>query len=200
MHIGLFGGSFDPVHLGHRAMAKSAFHYDIEKLFLIPCRLSPFKTEAFGKSPPADGEHRCKMLELMFHEEIQNKRMALCRFELDNPPPSYTYRTLEYFKSLYPKATFTLLLGEDSLHSLSEWAEFESWKDKVRYLVFKRGEYSIPPLEDTRLKELKIQWANEIIPPISSTIIRETIKEKGSLERLVSTEIAEYIYHHQLYL
>ena len=205
MGIGLFGGSFDPVHVGHVEMARSAFRYGVEKLLVIPCRLSPHKTTSSGKAPPADGEHRYRMLELAFSKEIGDGKVALSRFELDGPSPSYTCRTLEHCKTLHPGATFTLLMGEDSFLSLPTWARFEEWKNSVEYIIFRRGKKEAQPtslslsgLPDS-LRGLRMTWAREIIQDISSTALREKAAHHEPLEKLVPASVEEYIDQHRLY-
>lgn len=189
--IGLYGGSFDPVHRSHVEIVRSALGYGLEKIIVIPCRISPYKQG----NPPVAPEHRWAMLEAAFRS---SPRVELCRYELEGRSISYTHRTIAHIQHLYPDARLSLILGYDQLASLSLWKNFSEWEQKTDYLVFPRDGLAveIPP----QLQHLKITAAKEDVPPISSTRIRLSVQLNKSLRTLVPRAVEEYIRKNRLYL
>jgi len=122
MNIAVFGGSFDPVHLGHVAVADAVqAHCEPETLLWVPVGQAPHKREA----DPLDGELRAQLLDRL----VENRPgEEVCRFEIQRPGPSYTVETLEHLAGVYPGARFSLLLGGDSQE------HWPSWRSKERIL------------------------------------------------------------------
>lgn len=188
--VGMFGGSFDPVHLSHVALAHAALGYGLDRVVLVPCRIAPHKDHR-----PVDARHRWIMLETAFDGE---PRIELSAFELESDEISYTHKTIEHLQSLHPGTRLTLILGYDQFATLSSWKLFSEWGRKIDYLIFPRdgSPTSIPP----KLADLNITFATENLPPISSSFIRQEIEAGRSLEKLLPPAVADYITRHKLYL
>jgi len=134
--IGLYGGSFDPVHNGHLEVAGKALRdYGLDEVWFIPANVSPFKTQ----TPPAAAEHRLKMLEMALAGKPQFKLLSL---ECERPPPSYTVETLRILKKRHPDSRFFLIIGKDALKEFAQWKEPEEIKRMAEPIAFKRGEIS----------------------------------------------------------
>ena len=115
MRIGIFGGSFDPVHLGHvRLAGKMLKSSSLQKIYFVPVRRSPFKS----KAPSASAAHRLSMLRLALRGK---PRMEISRCELRRPPPSYTAHTVKFFRKKFPRAELFLVMGRDALRHFGKW-------------------------------------------------------------------------------
>lgn len=132
--ICLFGGTFDPIHLGHTYIAeKAARLHGLDKVIFLPCRQSPHK---LGKESATDA-HRLKMCQLA----TRNLAWAeVDDFDLLAPTPSYSWRTAEAMKDRFPEATLFWLMGADQWNNIHKWHRFEHLAKLVKFLVFTRGE------------------------------------------------------------
>lgn len=202
--IGLFGGSFDPPHLGHLLLAESAREeLDLEKVYFIPARQSPLKGWAAFASP----EERLAMVSLAVAD---NPFFAVCRVELDREPPSYTVDTVKYFQGLFPEAELWLILGEDNLVELHRWHRVDELLSLARVGVGKRPGNCIPgnrlPGSGEEKKypvlagrEERIRFFAHPAIELSSQEIRERIQAGRSIRYRVPEKVREYIDEHRLY-
>ncbi len=167
MTIAIYGGSFDPPHIGHEMIVKKALKsLDIKTLFIVPTWLNPFKKSFFA--PP---NLRLKWIEKIWENE---KRVKICTYELENKRATSTYETLCFLEKKYLITKCYLIIGADNLKNLEKWANFELLNKKVEFVIASRDDIKIP----NNLKKLQIN-AN-----ISSTILRDTLQEK-----FISTKI-----------
>jgi nicotinate-nucleotide adenylyltransferase len=186
--IGLFGGSFDPVHHGHLIVARVAAEaLALDELRFLPAREQPFKQGRHG-APAAD---RAVMLELAV---AGSPGFAIERTELDRPGPSYTVDTLEALRAREPAASLTLLLGADAAAELDAWHRATELPRLARVIVFGRAGAPIPssPL-----------IAGSIAVPavdISATEIRRRVRAGLPIRYWVPDAVAEYMVRHRLYL
>ena len=184
--IGLFGGSFDPVHHGHLIVAQVAFEkLGLQSLRLIPAREQPFKQGRHRTAP----EHRAAMLSLAI---AGTSGFALERTELDRRGPSYTVHTLEELRQRYPGTEFTLLLGADAAAELSEWHQAERIPELARVVVFARPGARVPSSFSQVIEVPAVD--------ISATEIRRRVYGGQPIRYWVPDSVAEYIARHQLYL
>ncbi|RTZ68853.1 MAG: nicotinate (nicotinamide) nucleotide adenylyltransferase [Tenericutes bacterium] len=110
MNIGIFGGSFNPIHKGHLAIAKEAIkELNLDKLFFVPNFKSPFKTSI----KYADPEHRVAMIDL-----VKPNKSEVSKFEINRKGISYTFETVDYFKQKFPDDNLYLIIGSDNLYKL----------------------------------------------------------------------------------
>jgi nicotinate-nucleotide adenylyltransferase len=186
--IGLFGGSFDPVHHGHLIVARVAAEaLALDELRFLPAREQPFKQGRHG-APAAD---RAVMLELAV---AGSPGFAIERTELDRPGPSYTVDTLEALRAREPAASLTLLLGADAAAELDAWHRATELPRLARVIVFGRPGAPIPssPL-----------IAGSVAVPavdISATEIRRRVRAGLPIRYWVPDAVAEYMVRHRLYL
>ncbi|NJK90519.1 MAG: nicotinate (nicotinamide) nucleotide adenylyltransferase [Blastochloris sp.] len=191
--IGLFGGTFDPVHCGHEAMARAALVEGVDHLIVMPCHRSPFKLEAGGFAEPTSGEHRWQMLNLVFGDE---PRIEVSRHEIEGPPISYTWQTLEFLWGLYPEDRLCLILGQDQYELLSQWARIEVWGSRVDFLIFGRGTDYGRKSSDPGWR---LRWSSRTIPDVSSTMVREALAEGEEGRNILHPKVRDYIHRQGLY-
>jgi len=186
--IGLFGGSFDPVHNGHLIVGQVAAEaLGLATLRLVPAREQPFKR---GRHQ-ADPEQRAEMLALAI---AGLPGFAVERAELERPGPSYTVDTLRAIRSREPGVELTLLLGADAAAELPAWHRAAEIPGLARVVVFARPGAPVPqsPLIERAIRVPAID--------ISATDIRRRVQEGRSIRGWVPDPVAEYIVRHRLYL
>jgi nicotinate-nucleotide adenylyltransferase len=184
----LFGGSFDPVHLGHLAVAEAAAEAlgDGATIRFMPAREQPFKRAAHQATP----EQRAEMLALAAGD---NPRFQVEQVEFGLPVPSYTVRTLRALGEREPGNRFTLLLGADAAQDLAGWWEVEALPALADVVVFARPGAAVP-------RHPLIRRVIEV-PAIalSATDVRERVRAGRSIRYLVPEAVREYIAAHGLY-
>jgi nicotinate-nucleotide adenylyltransferase len=186
--IGLFGGSFDPIHHGHlHAGQVAAEALGLDQLRYVPARQQPFKQGRHAA--PADD--RAAMLELAV---AGTPKLAVERVELDRPGPSYTVDTLRALRAREPEAAFTLLLGSDAAAELEAWHEAGALPGLARIVVFARAGAPVPAsgLISDRVEVPAVE--------ISATEIRRRVRAGQSIRFWVPDAVAEYVARHRLYL
>jgi len=184
----LFGGSFDPVHLGHLVVADMAAEALGARVRLMPAREQPFKQAAHGAPP----EQRVAMLSLAV---AGNPRLTVEDIELGLPVPSYTVQTLRALARREPGNRFTLLLGADAARDLAAWWEVEALPGLADVVVFARPGATVPTPRHPLI--------SRVIPvpvvDLSATQVRERVKQGRSIRYLVPDPVREYIGAHGLY-
>lgn len=186
--VGLFGGSFDPVHHGHLIAGRVAAEtLGLGALRFVPAREQPFKQGRHG----AAAEHRAAMLELAVAGE---SGFAVERAELERPGPSFTVDTLRHLREREPGIELTLLLGADAAAELPAWRAVDEVARLARIVVFARpGSVVAPSALIARVVEVP---AIEI----SATEVRRRARAGRSLRYWVPDAVAEYVTRHRLYL
>lgn len=178
VRIGLLGGSFDPIHLGHLALAKAILKDGCSQVWFVPCRLSPFKQEK-----PTSFEDRTAMIRRAI---APYKKMKVCTIEKELPIPSYTIHTLQKLKQRFDYE-FVFYIGNDQAKLLDKWKDIEECMKLAEFRVFKRDSEVIECPYD--LREVPFQRID-----ISSTRVRA-----GAFQD-VSESVRNYIWEHRLYL
>lgn len=196
----LFGGTFDPVHIGHLAIVDSAIrHGGIKRLILLPAAVPPHKRHRHI----TDAQHRLTMLRLAFPDAS----IEISDYELHAPRPSYTIRTVRHFITQYaallPPA---LLIGGDSLDELHTWFAAEELVRLCPLLVFRRPGSSIADIDSLRPQfspetaaHLRIRWLPGAEIPVSSTEIRKRLSSGQTVDHLLPAAVLDYIRQHHLY-
>ena len=119
MRIGIFGGSFDPIHNGHLTLAKSAVReLKLDRVYFVPAKRSPFKIDA----PLSPARHRIKMIQLAIGS---NPKFKISRAEVLRPHPSYSYQTVRWFKKRFVESEIFFILGDDSLKDFAKWKNYK---------------------------------------------------------------------------
>src|ERR1700733_7274475 len=197
--IGLFGGTFNPIHFGHINVALELKEKnELTEVWFIPSLLSPLRLQ----DPPLSAQHRLKMLELALADIPE---FQICDSELKCPLPSYTVYTVKEILTMHPTQFFFLLLGEDSLNRFQEWKEPFEIVRQIPLLIGSRPHSNflniLPTLglseeiTSAICKGLVITRQMEI----SATEIRERLKKTLYCGHLVPWKVLDYIYENQLY-
>lgn len=194
--IGLMGGSFNPIHCGHVALARAALESGrVERVLFLPTGNPPHKKEGL-----ADKFDRLRMVELAVEHEAG---MAVCREEIDRDGVIYTVDTLAALKRKMPDCTLTYLIGADTLRALGTWRRVETVIERCKFLVMMReGETQEEVIRLAGLwtqRGAQIDFLDARKMDISSTQIREQIQKGLPFERLVPQAVADYIHEHGLY-
>ena len=198
MKIGILGGTFDPVHLGHLSIAKKALEeLALDKLIIVPAKLQPFKMDV----PVTIGKHRLEMLKLAF-EGLE--RVTVSDYELNQNEVSYTINTLNAFKKKYPDSEIWFLLGTDSFLKIEIWKNAKDLLTQFNLIVGARPGYKDKEL-DIQIKYLEKTYGTEIYKlsnekfDISSTDIRNSISQGKAIDEFVPLAVERYITEYALY-
>jgi len=199
--IALFGGTFDPIHLGHARVAEAAAReIEAQKVIFIPAKCSPLK----GFAPHASDEDRLRMIELTIADQ---DIFVVSDCELHRPAPSYTLDTVRHFKKEYgPEATVHWLLGADSVKDLVHWHRIEELIDECTVTTMQRAGYGAPdfdPFEPAwgaeRIRTLKRNVVQSPLVDISSTEIRKRLRTGENVTGMLHPNVIEYINERGLY-
>jgi nicotinate-nucleotide adenylyltransferase len=199
--IALFGGTFDPIHLGHTAVAADAVrHIGVEKIIFIPAKRSPLK----GFSPVASDDDRFRMIALAI---VGNKRFELSDCELKKPAPSYTLETVRRFQADYGSETSIYwLVGADSIDDLAHWYRITELIDACNISVMYRAGCEPPDLAKfeslwghQRVDKLQQNVIQTPLIDISSTEIRNRLAAGLDVTDMLHPAVADYIRTHGLY-
>lgn len=182
MKIGLYFGSFNPVHNGHLIIANYVINNtDIQQLWMVVSPQNPLKP---SKSL-LNEYHRLNLIELAIEGESKIKASTI---EFKLPKPSYTIDTLAYLKEKYPEHQFSIIMGSDSFTNLPKWKNYQLIIDNYKIFIYQRNGYPIA-------NEIKanIQLLDAPLIEISSTRIREMLKDGKSIRWLVPDVVKEEI-------
>lgn len=188
--IGLYGGSFDPIHLGHVILAVEAVEAGrLDELVLIPARQSPLKS----KMPEIAGEHRLAMAELAV---APFEHLSVWAGEVYKPEPSYTFDTVAAWQSEHPEAKLFWIIGADQAQDLPRWHRIEDLATRVTFLVTGREDTSPEPAEPVSGLRLERIATRRI--DVSSTEIRERQHAGRAFRHLMPGPVADYLLEHGL--
>lgn len=168
--IGILGGAFDPVHIGHLMMAEAAADaFGLNKVIFVPANHSPFKSKK-----NAGAQQRLAMVRAAVRG---NARLGVSDIELKRGGVSYTVDTITHFKKAHPSAEMFFIIGGDNVQGLPRWKGIEALKKSVRFIVIERD------------------WFD-----VSSTLIRARLARRKSIRYLTPDSVIRYINQHRLYL
>lgn len=184
MRIIIFGGSFDPPHLGHQLVAQTIIKQNLaDEVWLMPCYDNPFTKKL------SEVKHRLAMLNFLAEEKIK-----VSNYEIEQATISYSYYTLKYLAQTQPENQFTWVIGSDRLERFREWHRYEKLLEEFEVYVYPRKGFDLKPL----LPGMKV-IANVEEVGISSQEIKKRVAENLSIENLVPKKIEEYIMRNNLY-
>ena len=191
MRIGIYGGSFNPIHKGHTELAASIVQQGlVDELWLLVSPLNPLKQGE--TSDIAEYEHRLSMARLAT-EDIEGVKVS--DFEKNLPLPSYTITTLGELRKAYPEHEFVLVIGADNWERFPRWYHAQEIIDTYSILIYRRPECEM----DETLLPLSVQVVDTPLYDISSTEIRESVKKGRMPLKWVDRKVATYIRVHHLY-
>ena len=192
MKLGIFGGTFNPVHYGHLINAEILrSDYSLDKIIFVPAKFPVHKK----LDDRISAKERCNMVELAIND---NRSLELSTIEIDKDSPSYTIITInELLREFSPSELF-LIIGSDSFNEIDTWKEYRKILQMVSVIVMKRpGDASCR--EDLFVNSKNIIIAENPLIDISSTCIRKRIRENKSVKYLVPHNVLSYINNRGLY-
>ena len=185
MNIGLYFGSFNPIHIGHLIIANHMVeHSNLDQIWLVVTPHNPHKK----KSTLLDNHHRLRMVDAALEEY---PKLKSSKIEFDLPQPSYTVNTLVHVAEKYPKNTFSLIMGEDNLKSLHRWKNYKTILENHHIYVYPRISDGKGEVQFDNHK--KIHKVAAPIVEISSTFIRNSINENINIRPLLPQNVWEYL-------
>jgi nicotinate-nucleotide adenylyltransferase len=189
LRLGIYGGTFDPVHHGHLVLARDTLEQlRLDAVLFVPAGQSPFKTQ----KPHATDAQRVTLLRLALKSE---PRFWLTRCELDRPAPSFAYDTALEIREAFPRAQLFWLIGADQMAALNKWHRADELRRMVTFVLMPRGDIDAKDASGT---VLGLPQPRRI--DISATEIRHRVKSRLPIDHLVPAPIAAYIKRHGLYL
>ena len=187
--IGLYFGSFNPIHSGHLMIAGYMTEYsDLKEIWFVISPQNPLKE----KSTLLTDIHRLALVNVAIENDA---RFKSCDIEFKLPQPSYTINTLTYLQEKYPQKEFALIMGADNLENLYKWKNYEQILQHYSIYVYPRpgasgGSYKNHP---------KVTWIDAPNLEISSSFIRSAIKEKKNVSYFLPDKVYQYILEMHFY-
>ncbi len=188
MKVGLYFGSFNPIHTGHLIIASHVANYtDMDQVWFVVSPQNPLKPS----SVLLNEYHRLFLVQLAVDED---PRLRATDVEFKLPRPSYTIDTLTYLQEKYPRHEFSLIMGSDSFQNLKRWKNYELLVKIYPFIIYRRPLF---PVEDTLGASIIILDAPML--EISATQIRDNIKEGRTIRYLVPDKVREEIEQNRYY-
>ncbi|MFK5982168.1 MAG: nicotinate (nicotinamide) nucleotide adenylyltransferase [Flavobacteriaceae bacterium] len=183
--VGLFFGTFNPIHIGHLIIANHlAEHSDLEEVWLVVTPHNPHKK----KKTLLDDIHRLAMVRIAIEDY---PKLQVSNIEFDLPQPNYTVKTLAVLEEKHPEKEFCLIMGEDNLKSLHKWKNYEVILDRFPIYIYPR--ISNRSIEAQFSNHPKITKINAPIVEISSTFIRKNIALGNNIQPMLPNKVWEYL-------
>ena len=188
--IGLYFGSFNPIHIGHLAIANYMIEFspDLDHIWFVISPQNPLKK----KSTLLANHHRLYLTELAIGN---NPELEASDIEFYLPRPSYTINTLTYLEERYPTNRFALIMGADNLKTINKWKNYDLLLEKYEIYVYPRHGYPTDKItaEKNILKNAVIHYVDAPLMEISSSFIRTSIKEGKNIRYFLPPKVYEYI-------
>ncbi len=199
MNIGLFFGSFNPIHIGHLIIANHMVNNsELDQVWLIVSPQNPLK----NKSSLLEDYHRLALVNIAVED---NSKLKASNIEFNLPQPSYTIDTLAYIKEKHPDDTFSIIMGEDNLRTLHKWKNYEQILNNYTVYVYPRALTHQEVVDQSSIVEMpfkdhpKVRMTNAPVMKISASFIRNAIKEKKDVQYLLSDPVNKYISEMHFY-
>jgi len=190
MKIGLFFGSFNPIHIGHLALANYFVEFtDLDKIWFVVSPQNPLKKRAVL----LNDYDRLHLVRLAINDYFEKYEVSDIEFSM--PKPSYTIDTLTYLSEKYPENEFILIMGEDNLQTLHKWKNYEVLIQNYKIYVYPRKGF------DSKALDLKANYTifDSPIIEISSSFIRNAIREGKNVDFFMHPKVAKYIFEMNFY-
>lgn len=191
MKVGLYFGTFNPIHVGHLIIANHmAEHSDLEQIWMVVTPHNPLKK----KSSLLEDHHRLQMV-FLATEGFPKLQPSDIEFKL--PQPNYTVNTLAHLQEKFPQHEFALIMGEDNLNSLQKWKNYEVILQNHDLYVYPR--LNSGEMDAQFVNHPKIHKVDAPVIELSSTFIRESIKNNRNVVPMLPHKVWEYIDHNLFY-
>ena len=189
MKIGLFFGSFNPIHIGHLIIANHmAENTELDQVWLVVSPHNPHK----NKSTLAPDYDRLHLVQIAIED---NPKLRASNIEFSLPKPSYTIDTLTFLREKFPQHQFALIMGGDNLSSFHKWKNYELILRDYEIFVYQRPEYKLGDLAT----HPKVNLVEAPLLSISASFIRASIKSGKSIRYLVAEPVYDYLENSHLY-
>lgn len=192
--IGLFGGSFDPIHKGHIEVAKSVLRkYKLDKIYFILSYSQPF-----NKQFTENFLDRAKLVEIAIKDF---KKFSLSTIEKDLPTPSYTYNTVKYFQKKYQSSELYFIIGDDQIKDLDKWHQIDKLEAMVEFIVAKRENKEIK--HKYKYVDVKLPQSSTLVKEgnfnfLDYNVLQHMFKNNLYLEEVLKNYLSEKRYNHSL--
>lgn len=184
MKTGLYFGSFNPIHNGHLAIANYVIDFtEVNELWFVVSPQNPLK----DKEILAPDFQRLEMVKRAI--PINENRLMVCDIEMSLPKPSYTIDTLETLEKKYPEKEFYLILGSDSIDTITKWKDYKKLLSDYKILVYPREGSNF----DELAKTYSIKIINAPLVDYSSTFIRQKLEKSEDVSEQIPERVFEYI-------
>lgn len=197
--IGIMGGTFDPIHIGHLILGEAAYEqFGLDEVWFMPAGNPPHKRNRIGR---ASDEQRVEMVRRAISS---NPHFVLSLEEMNEDGYSYTYRTLERLNAQYTQSEFYFIIGADSLFDFDTWREPQRIADACKIVVATRNQIS-PEVFESVLNQRREQFHGSFLKldtpnlDISSQIIRSWIKEHQTVRYYLPESVRNYIIDQRIY-
>lgn len=189
MRIGLYFGSFNPIHIGHLIIANHVLNAsDVKKVWFVVSPQNPFKVS----NSLLNEFDRFHLVQKAIEDDTRLRAMDI---EFSLPKPSYTVTTLAYLKEKYPQHEFQIIMGSDSFQNIKSWKNAETIINNYEILVYKR-----PGFEVTETHNGKVTFLDAPLLEISATHIRQLVMEGKSIKYLVPQKVEEEIHANRYFV
>ena len=199
MNIGLYFGTYNPIHVGHLIIANYMVNYnELDQVWLVVSPQNPLK----NKNSLLEDYHRLALVRIAVEN---NNKLNASNIEFDLPKPSYTIDTLTYIQEKYSEHSFSLIMGEDNLRTFHKWKNYEEILKNHSIYVYPRALTAQEKLEqnhslDNQFKNhLNIIFCDAPVMKVSSSFIRTAIKEKKDVQYLLSESVYSYVKEMHFY-
>lgn len=189
MRIGLYFGSFNPIHNGHLIIASHMVNFtDLQKVWFVVSPQNPFKeTKSL-----LNEYHRKHLVDLAVEDD---NRLKVSSIEFNLPRPSYTINTLVYLEEKFPQHSFTILMGSDSFKNIRKWKNADILLKNYSIKIYLRSGFDVDP----KMLTEKIEVVDAPLLQISGSLIRKIIRERKSIRYLVPESVNNEIVSQQFY-
>ena len=192
--IGIFGGSFNPIHLGHTALAAYICELGlVDEVWLMVSPQNPLKQDL----TLLDEQERLAMVRLAV---APYPMLKACDFEFTLPRPSYTYHTLQALQKAYPNYEFSLIIGEDNWQCFDRWYRGEDIARTTPIIIYPREGLQTRELDCDKIANCQLSIINSPLLPYSSTQVREYIAKGRDISHMLHPDVTQYIQKKGLYL
>ncbi len=190
--IGLYFGSFNPIHVGHLIIADYFSQQNLfDEVWLVVSPHNPLK----DPSDLASVDHRLEMARIA---TADHSALKVCDIETRLPSPSFTVNTMKALQEQYPEVQWSVIIGEDSLVHFDKWKDYQWLMETFSFFVFPRV-LSDEERDIIKAKNFPVQMVNAPLIEVSSTSIRQKLRSGTSIKYLVTNVVENYLSQHQLY-
>lgn len=190
--IGLYFGSFNPIHVGHLIIADYFSQQNLfDEVWLVVSPHNPLK----DPSDLASVDHRLEMARIA---TADHPSLKVCDIEIKMPSPSFTVNTMKALQEQYPEVQWSVIIGEDSLVHFDKWKDYQWLMETFSFFVFPRV-LSDEDRDIIKSKNFPVQMVNAPLIEVSSTSIRQKLRSGTSIKYLVTKVVENYLSKHQLY-